>query len=313
LLLCFNKNLAAWLRGMAAQDNLTEEKGLTIRHIHGLYAEYLKPAADTGSHYFNQEYPGQFTNYYPTLNLPQYDHIIVDEAQDLFLESHFNNIDLLLKGGLASNRWYLFLDKENQNVFKNFDRIFYQTFCDVYQPPILPLEKNCRNTTKVIRSTSLYTGISCADAAKKTPGIVEEHFYSSQTDLINRLIRRVKTLLEEKVLAADIVVLVPVRDLGTAIINASPSLFEVLTPHNVIATGNSRIRISTPGGFKGLESSLIILAGVETYDENDSQRRTELYLSSTRATYGFIAFFRSELRESLAALKQKNSLTDPTL
>jgi hypothetical protein len=312
LLLCYNKNLAIWLRQMVKRDHPALGELLTIRNIHALYAEYVRPSGK-GSQYFNEEYPMQFGMEYSALNQPPYDRIIIDEAQDIFRESHFRNIDMLLKGGLDSNNWYIFLDRENQDIFRGFNSGFYSDFVTLYNPIVLDLRKNCRNTPRVIRNTGLYTGIQCQEAAKTGDGLVEENFYTSETDLSNKLIRRIQVLIADKVSPEDIIVLVPSRELADRLPHTSPGLFVALTEANVIRPDSKRIRVTTPGAYKGLESAIVILAGIDSFPEHDVYRNTEMYLAATRATYGFITYFHSGLKETVAARKQQNFMDNPIL
>ncbi|RSK24924.1 nuclease-related domain-containing DEAD/DEAH box helicase [Hymenobacter metallilatus] len=312
LLLCYNKNLAAWLRQTVKREHPELSRLLTVRNIHALYAEFVRPSGK-GSQYFNEEYPKQFSLEYPTLNQVPYDRIIIDEAQDIFRESHFRNIDLLLKGGLDSNNWYIFLDRENQDIFRGFDSGFYADFITLYNPVVLELRKNCRNTPRVIRSTGLYTGIQCQEAAKTGDGLIEEHFYASETDLINQLIRRVQALVADHVDPADVIVLVPSRDLADRLPLRSPALFVSLNDTNVTHPDPKRVRVTTPGAYKGLESAIVILAGIDSFPEDDVYRKTELYLAATRATYGFVTFFHADLKETVAARKKQHFMDNPVL
>lgn len=312
LLLCYNKNLAVWLRHQAMQQQPAGNELLTICNIHALYSTYMKPAG-AGSEYFNEQFPAEFARIYPGLGMAPYDRVIIDEAQDIFRESHFKNIDLLLKGGLKSSCWHLFMDHENQDIYRGFNAAYYERFLKQYDPIVLPLDKNCRNTPKVVRGTGLYTGIRSQETAKTVPGMTEEHFYASEKDLINQLILRVRNLTAEKVSPADVIILASTRELADRLPVSSPGVFCPLTEASLINPDPRRVRVTTPGAFKGLESPIVILAGIETLPVNDHYRNTELYLAATRASYGFIAYFQVGLKEALLSRKQHHFMLDPSL
>ncbi|MET8798650.1 NERD domain-containing protein [Nocardia sp. NPDC004568] len=79
-----------------------------------------------------------------------FDHLIVDEAQDLMTFAELDELDNLLSDGLTAGRWLFMLDQNNQ-VLKtdSFDpeaRDYLFSLGSVYGP----MKRNCRNTEQIV-------------------------------------------------------------------------------------------------------------------------------------------------------------------
>ena len=69
---------------------------------------------------------------------------VVDEFQDLFLDTFFEFLDALTKGGMKEGTWRLFLDP-HQDVFSRFDPKTWELLQKA-EPARFTLNINCRNT-----------------------------------------------------------------------------------------------------------------------------------------------------------------------
>lgn len=121
LVLCFNRLLGDW---MAASMNsaLGESIGLLrCQHLHGLMREIV------GDRLKVRNDPQFWSSDLPTAvieqllgdgcSLPQFDVLLVDEAQDLLTDNYMDVLDLLVAGGLAGGQWALFGDFERQAIY----------------------------------------------------------------------------------------------------------------------------------------------------------------------------------------------------
>lgn len=115
LFLCFNQLLAKHLRLTLEGDPLREQ--IDIRHVHALYREVIKRAgleerlaeAVDERHLFAEVFPLLFLEAAIECDLPTWDVLIVDEAQDLLTPQNLDAFDYMLGGpGLNRGCWHIF-------------------------------------------------------------------------------------------------------------------------------------------------------------------------------------------------------------
>ena len=146
LYLCYNENLKSYISSRFGGD------GFDIKTFHGLLNEIAKidipPNAD--DYFFNETL---LNKAYDNLSQKEiyYDHIIIDEFQDLANEGTLLFLDRLLSGGLKGGNWYLFADYKNQNLYR--ESVKPENVVDDYLGlPSFKLELgvNCRNTPSIV-------------------------------------------------------------------------------------------------------------------------------------------------------------------
>src|SRR5690606_39135620 len=79
--------------------------------------------------------------------------LVVDEAQDLLLDSYLDFFDAILDGGLSRGSWRFFLDP-HQNIFNVMDVPGLRRVLN-HVPAQFRLSVNCRNTQQIAVHTSL--------------------------------------------------------------------------------------------------------------------------------------------------------------
>ena len=302
LLCCFNKKLAEFLTA-----NLRGCSHAVVRHFHGLMADYIRAAGLMGQLPDAQE-ADLFRIFYPQLcldamiklnRLGEFDVLIIDEAQDLLLDTFLDVLDGLVKGGLKTGSWKIFFDPQ-QDIYGGLDsNVLYKIL--EYSPAQYKLSVNCRNTVPIAIGTSLLSGID-SDVTLHVDGPqVQPYWYSDprhERRLVSNCVGRIlsqgvkpehisilsRRQLRNSCIAQGLIgINAPVVDLGSS---------SSLSPPNAI-------RFSTVSLFKGLESDVVILLDCDDLSSDDS--RLSLYVATSRARVLLAVFLDQAIRSQYDA------------
>jgi superfamily I DNA/RNA helicase len=278
LLTCFNKNLAAFLR----DDYLAERpSSLHIAHFHKVALDLVrqsgqpieKQSEENLDAFFASRLPEQLSTAVDRLG-PQYDAIVVDEAQD-FLENWWLPLQLLLEEP-DEGILYLFYD-DNQNIYGGMQCVRNLVHNEY------PLRENCRNTQKINqRVNQFYRGSQSLRALGPPGRDVAVVTYNTQREMLDALRRILHELVvEEEVSVEDIVILTPVTESKSALTRHSRlGRFTVTTDWDV---GPNEVFYTTIHSFKGLESPIVILTELEqTLHHNLNEL---MYIACSRARH----------------------------
>ncbi len=117
-----------------------------------------------------------------------YDVLVVDEGQDLLSMKVLEVLDYLLVNGLEKGRWRWFMDMNNQSGVDGIcDKEGYE-FLISYDPSIIRLNENCRNTKEIIYQTQLNTGADIGIAKIKGHGMhVQYEHVASDAEAVSKL------------------------------------------------------------------------------------------------------------------------------
>ena len=268
LFVCFNRRLQQYLR------ELEKDSGIAFWTFHSLCVHLARkarvpltdyPAGEAPQSYFDDELPTALIDAAAELG-PQFDALVVDEAQDL--ETHWLTA---LMGTLADEEGdpvWLFLD-DNQNIYSQ-DLELPGGFAE------FELTWNCRNTQAIHREVAkLYRGEIEPEAIGPEGRTPELHLVSDQVGCVADVLERL--VAEEGVLQKDIVILSSHALARSAFAAAHLGPYR-LTEDPAKATG---IRFSSIRAFKGLESPVVILAELDDLD--DATREQQLYVGLSRA------------------------------
>lgn len=298
LLTCFNAPLFKHLQLMCGG-----EENLDVIGFHKLCKDWVDRAkAESGRDLLaeaRESYPGKdkWSHHYPialayALNVleDRYDAIVVDEGQD-FGEEFWLPIEMLAKAGTASPL-YIFFD-ENQNIYTRVG-----TFPADATP--ITLSVNCRNTRHIHQAVYRYY----YGAPVEAPSLVGDEIQVLYALDLNRQARKIhklvtRLLTTEKVSASSIAVLIGNRLLRR---KYEKVLDQFILPAghfwgNVDNPGNGRITVETVARFKGLESEVLIIWGIEGIPKNElretlyvgiSRAKSLLYLCGSRADCEFV-------------------------
>lgn len=299
LLCCYNKRLALFLRGIIDGRSRPVE----VQHLHGLMGALIKEAG-----LIQRLPPAQeddlFTVFYPEMclealvaldRLEAYDCLIVDEAQDLLLDTYADVFDALLKGNLTHGTWRFFLDP--------FQDIFCGTAPQALarlsgaHPAQFRLSVNCRNTAPIGVATAILSNADTDSTLIADGPEVQQYWCRDAKHQRREISKCIGRALSGGVHPSDVVVLSRHRRENSCL---RDGLLDVAYPLvDDEASSRSRgdvIRFSTVAGFKGLESDAVMLADVD--ELNASSALLSLYVGASRARVLLAVFLDENLKDA---------------
>jgi len=301
---CFNKKLAAFAAGAMMDRDL-----ITVRHLHGFMAETVAraglldrlPPADEAD---------LFAVFYPELctealltgdDTQQCDVLILDEAQDLLLESYVDVFDLVVKGGLNGGTWRAFLDPK-QNIFlavhpEGMRRLL------VAHPAQYRLTVNCRNTAPIAVSTALLSGIAADETLVVGGPEVEIRWHRNAATQVRQVSRHLNRLLSGGLRPSDVILLSTRRLSRSSLASGLDSVpYDVREMSEEPLGPEKALRYSTIAGFKGLEADAVLI--VDVNDLTSEESHSALYVGASRARALLALFISEEVRTEYEMLAE---------
>lgn len=282
---CFNRNLAVYLKTL-----FDEVPNVEVHHLHGYMADKVR-GARLSNRLPQAEAADLYAVFYPVLTVEAlhaldlvdfYDALIIDEAQDLLLDTYLEVFDELLKDGLENGTWRIFLD-HNQDIFRGTSVPALKTVTDV-RPASYRLTINCRNTRPIAIVNDLVTRVGGGETLHIDGPEVEHIWYRDRAHQRRELSRCLNRLLGEGIRPTDIVVLSRYRlensCLAGGLDNVTYPLFNLSEETTDVPT-TPYIRYATVATFKGLESDVVIFADIDDISQPD--RLSTFYVGASRA------------------------------
>jgi hypothetical protein len=235
---------------------------------------------------------------------PLWEAVVVDEGQDLLREHTLGVLDNLLVGGVEGGWWRWFMDP-HQDVFAQRQRSIASRLASVAGGR-RRLSVNCRNTSEIADVVELLSGRTADPAEVCGPPVRWFHHDSNEED---GLVEPLQQLLHDGVPPSKIAVLTPVAIPNDVREQVSSVIGARLVPEERLADefdGASRpdaddpVRCSTIQGFKGLESEVVLLAGLKHLTSDNTQRLA--YVGASRPTTILAVSLHSSETEVLAEL-----------
>lgn len=295
LLLCFNAPLADFLK-----NHVPEE--VDVFHFHGLCKHLSKEAGIgyrsslTEQDYYEKVLPEILLDSISELG-PQYDAVIVDEGQD-FLDSWWETLFFLMKDQ-ENGIFYVFYDS-NQNIYK---RPASLTKLMTIAP--FTLWENCRNTYAIHKVVRQFhhtpDSVTCRGPHGRPP---ELYFYADayqQEQCVQKALHRLAN--EEKVDTSQIVLLTT-RSPEKTPFQPNKRLGNFQLAEWAESTRSNVIRLSSVHRFKGLESRVVILTGLE--DNDSSWLSPLLYVACSRARTHLIIVAHERSRPQIENIFQSS-------
>lgn len=201
----------------------------------------------------------------------QFDAVVIDEGQELLRGDSLTVIDCLLECGFAGGTWRAFSDP-NQAIFGR-PRPGAAALLSGGSPVRYRLDVNCRNTQQIVEMSALLSG---SEVSAPSPVHGPDVILADDWDLpwTTRALVCVNHILSEGTPTHDLVVLTASRKQCLDLIATSNGLIGG-------ADTSGAVRCSTTAGFKGLESTAVVIAGLGSLDK-PTMRRTA-YVAATRA------------------------------
>ena len=308
LFVCFNRELATWLRRQVQEDPTTTDfrDSLTVKHFHGLAADLATKAdidfrpADGGSPtaaFWNDEVPDLMEQAIVKLDMEDrdvhFDAIVVDEAQDFTLGWWYALTQSLLSE--SDGPLYAFIDP-NQSLRGEVQ------WPDVEFASRFKLTINCRNTRRIAVASASVLDLDPDTFARAPVGgplrVLRAGSPSHQKGLVTQELRSL--LRREDVPPVHIAVIGPAA-------KANGSLSDLTDIDGIpIVTSVQQWRdgegvlVTTARSFKGLEAEVVVLYDLAGFGQ--LFRREDLYVACTRAKALLIAIVHgNQCREVISA------------
>lgn len=305
LFVCYNKELAAWLRVQVEEDPTTAGFGrlLTVKHFHSLAADLARDAdiefrpqsgREPTDSFWNDEVPDLIEQ--AILNLgdaAKFDAIVVDEAQDFCLGWWYALTNSVLSQ--PDGPLYAFLDPHQslRGEVQWPDVVFGARF---------KLTINCRNTQRIAIASASVLSLT-PHVFKRAPlgGALRVLRAGSDRQQKGLVLQELRSLLQrEGVTPNQIAVIGPAaKDKGSLAdvrdIDGVPLVTSALTWR----TGGG-VLVTTARSFKGLEAEVVILYDLGGFGA--LFKREDFYVSCTRAKVLLVAVVHGDqCREVIAA------------
>ena len=310
LFVCFNRELAAWLRRQVAEDPTTVEfRGLlTFEHFHGLAADLAAKAgiafrpADGRSPteaFWNDEVPDLMEQAAVELGMDGqgvlFDAIVVDEAQDFSLGWWYALTQSLLLE--SDGPLYAFIDP-NQSLRGEVQ------WPEVEFAAHFRLTINCRNTRRIAAASASVLNLE-PDTFPRAPvgGPLRVLRASSPSHQKGLVMQELRSLLRrEDVPPEQIAVIGPAAKKNGSLSDLTEvDGIPIVTSVQEWRDGGG-ILVTTARSFKGLEAEVVVLYDLGGFGR--LFRREDLYVACTRAKVLLIAIVHGEqCREVIAAAR----------
>ncbi len=304
LVVVFNRLIEARLAELCGE-------GVEVRRIHSLMAQVVDRHAGKNeaqrklasgrvdADWYDVTLPEQALEAALELG-PQYDYLVVDEAQDVALEQYLDVLDALLVGGLAQAPVFITGDFDHQVIYRRHEGATPDAATDAPPTPRatilrrvpnlmqLRLTSNVRTTPEVARfvaellgEPTLYSEHRRSDDDQVS---VERHTFTTMDEQLRLLADAVERILSEPFTVRELVILSPYARERSA---AGQALADRAADAGLTSRLGSgiedptRIRWGSIHEFKGLEAPAVILTDV---DLSKGYHRDLLYVGASRAT-----------------------------
>jgi hypothetical protein len=302
LFCCFNRLLKDHALGILREFN----PSIGVYTIHGLMQKIISEAGLDGGlpkacdeDLYSKFFPEMACTAIINRGGPEYEVLILDEAQDLAFPSYFDFLDLLVRGGLKSGKWRAFYDPKQDIYVDGVGQI--KRFIQL-SPARATLSVNCRNTQPIGTHVALLSGFPLSETLRVSGPDVEMHYYRDFYDGARSVQNTVNRVLSEGIEPREIVILVPTR-------NSIGHLKQTLkVAHPLVELHSSEqpegsLAISTISSFKGLERDCAVVAELERLEDQGACEL--LYVAASRPRVLLSIHTHERNREWIAGQAQR--------
>ena len=300
LFTCYNKLLAKQLK-QSLSDEFDVDR-VEVCTLHGLFIKMIERSSVVDEFNERKQEMGEqkvFDHLIPEYALfaameevfPQFDFLVVDEAQDVLTPSVVAALSEIVKGGIEGGQWLVLLDSNNQaSIYNRFDSALFERMRTLARSQFLTV--NCRNTREVVHHTNLMAQPRISGKGRVDGPPVEFVSFASGKDPVGKLTEVLAQLRKAGIPGGRITVLlarVPEQRDQSRLNSLG---LEPLRQNNVRGFGTGSATMwAVVSGFKGLENDVIVLVGIEDVASEwwkavcyvgMSRARTRLYVLLTK-------------------------------
>lgn len=302
-LFCFNANLSDWL--IACFKDLPEAiRPRYVGTIHKYMTKIVKEAdllpeypcdPDGLKNYYQSELPDSATLALLEKGV-QFDKIVLDEAQDLLLDSYLDFFDACLKKGLSRGSWTMFGDFSMQAIYTSglSGEKLIKKLQDFTSFIRFKLTVNCRNTRPICKEIETVTGVTTPENLwiKVDGPPVQYITWTTIEDQCKKLKSLLKQLENSHIRPEQITILSPRKREDSVV---------ALVDEYVVKDFRVPIRTNTSfctiQAFKGLENTIIILTDIDSFSSDKL-----MYVGLSRACSGLFILESKEAKHEYDAL-----------
>jgi hypothetical protein len=233
---------------------------------------------------------------------PQWDALVVDEAQDLLTGAASDLLEALLVDGWDKGVWRLYLDPL-QDIFVASHREVIDRICG--RGAQLRLGINCRNTAEIGRDTSIATGCPIQETLPVNGPDPTWLPYADDRDHVRLVGKQIRSWIESGIRPEEIAVLSPVRRHNSVLADGMPKGVPCRLVDGPIVDQTQRrgaVQFSTVAAFKGLESDVVLLLDDPLLGRED--RRATTYVGMTRARAVLAVMYDQRLTAKMEELQR---------
>lgn len=308
-LICFNSQLGGWLSHEISNSKKEFEdlkKPFYCGTLHRLMLDVSGldyPQNFSPSIFWTQTLPqAAIESMLSKREVIQYDHLIIDEAQDLMTEIYLDFIDLILKDGLSKGSWLMLGDFERQAIYTVNPLTGGGNGLELLRSRVkdfstFNLRTNCRNLISISNTLTLASAL--VPGYKKVLGMdsygeVDPKFYADTSAQVILLEKTIVSLL--KIFRPEEIVVLSMKGLKEgAANNANKALGDIrLVEYEASIFSKNQVRFSTVRMFKGLEANAIILTDIDDLETERAQAL--LYTGMSRAKIHLSLLIKAELQ-----------------
>jgi plastocyanin len=233
----------------------------------GLLSELEKKRSKVADNQFYAELcPEYFKKAVEIVDLPRFDCLVVDEAQDLLCENYVDSLENVISGGFAEGQWYIFYDSNNQEkLYNKYDPDLVEKLKSAGAAEY-SLDLNCRNTENVAIHTAVVSGFKMAETKIKSGHKIEYLWYDNLNHQAQMLSEYLKKILAGGVKPNEITILYPggAEEVKKSILSVKAGCaLEELTPERIEKPDENIINVASVQAYKGLEDKVVILVGID--------------------------------------------------
>jgi hypothetical protein len=320
---CYNKLLGNKL----ARDHLSTtiiNPGCKVGTIHSAMHDWISKSSfhkelKTAEASLEPNSSKLFREIYPSIALKaatelgiKFDHVILDEAQDILSPIYVKLLNTICDKGLSEGRWTFFGDFVQQAIYGNINlesAIEGLKSETLTRPAVTSLSINCRNSKHIATDTAKVSGFNRAPSRTKNVEGTEVSFgyYNKTVDQADIVKAEIGKLLKSGLKYGDIVVLSTRRLSASGALGADSSgSFDLVdvTENETIKLQPKQVAFSTVHAFKGMEATAVIVCDIESVKTDEA--RSIVYVGMSRAKSHLVVLANNKLRDTIVELRNRN-------
>ncbi len=241
----------------------------------------------------------------------KYDHLILDEAQDILSPQYVKLLDAICDKGLTEGHWTFFGDFVQQAIYGS---IKWESAIEALKsetltrPAVNVLTVNCRNSKHIANDTAKVSGFTRAPSRPQNDEGTEVTFgyFSKSEEQADMVKSEIGKLLKAGLKYSEIVVLSTRRLKYSGSLGADSSgSFDLvdITESNSMKLMPKQVAFSTVHAFKGMEATAVIVCDIESVSTDEA--KSIIYIGMSRAKSHLVVLANNKIRDTIIDLRNR--------